>query len=49
MRSTKNGKKLINAKVDYLAVINGIYSSEDAATSVLAYNNLFMTYQKDYD
>ncbi len=45
----ENGKKLINAKVDYLAVINGIYSSEDAATSILAYNNLFMTYKRDYD
>ena len=39
----ENGKQLINAKVDFLAVINGIYSSEDAATSTLAYNNLFMT------
>ena len=38
----ENGKQLINAKVDYLAVINGIYSTEDAATSALAYNNLFM-------
>ncbi len=39
----ENGKQLINTKVDYLAVINGIYSTDDAATSTLAYNNLFMT------
>jgi len=39
----ENGKQLINAEVDYLAVINGIYSTKDAATSTLAYNNLFMT------
>lgn len=39
----ENGKQLINAKVDFLAVINGIYSTDDAATSTLAYNNLFMT------
>jgi len=39
----ENGKQLINAEVDFLAVINGIYSTDDAATSTLAYNNLFMT------
>lgn len=38
----ENGKQLINAKVDFLAVISGLYSTDDAATSTLAYNNLFM-------
>lgn len=39
----ENGKQLINAKVDFLAVINGIYSTDDTASSTLAYNNLFIT------
>lgn len=39
----ENGKQLINAKVDFLAVISGIYSTDDATTSTLAYSNLFMT------
>ncbi|MFT5395320.1 MAG: thiamine-phosphate pyrophosphorylase [Gammaproteobacteria bacterium] len=39
----ENGKQLINAKVDFLAVINGVYSTDDAASSTLAYNNLFIT------
>jgi len=39
----ENGKQLINAKVDFLAIINGIYSTDDAAASTLAYNNLFIT------
>jgi thiamine-phosphate pyrophosphorylase len=38
----ENGKQLINAKVDYLAVISGIYSTDDAANSTLAYKNLFI-------
>ncbi len=39
----ENAKQLINAKVDFLAVITGIYSTGDAASSTLAYNNLFIT------
>ena len=39
----ENGKPLINAKVDFLAVISGIYSTDNVVTSTLAYNNLFMT------
>lgn len=37
----ENGKPLINAKVDFLAVISGLYSTDDAAASTLAYKNLF--------
>jgi thiamine-phosphate pyrophosphorylase len=38
----ENGKPLINAKVDYIAVISGLYSATDSAISTLAYNKLFI-------
>jgi len=38
----ENGKPLINAKVDYIAVISGLYAATDSATSTLAYNKLFI-------
>ena len=37
----ENGKELINAKVNYLAVISGLYSAPDTINSTLAYKQLF--------
>ena len=37
----ENGKQLINANVDFLAIISGLYSSPDAANATRAYKNLF--------
>tara|TARA_R110000782_G_scaffold40283_5_gene93083 strand:- start:1140 stop:1766 length:627 start_codon:yes stop_codon:yes gene_type:complete len=38
----ENGKQLINAKVDFLAIISGIYSSTNTIEATLAYKNLFI-------
>ena len=37
----ENGKQLINAGVDYLAVISGLYSVSDTIAATESYNNLF--------
>ena len=37
----ENGKQLVDNKVDFLAIINGIYASNDIINSVKAYKNLF--------
>ena len=37
----ENGKQLVDNKVDFLAIINGIYASTDIINSVRAYKNLF--------
>ena len=37
----ENGKQLVDNKVDYLAIISGIYASTDIINSVKAYKNLF--------
>jgi thiamine-phosphate pyrophosphorylase len=37
----ENAKPLIEIKVDYLAVINGLYSSTDTSNSIQSYNKLF--------
>jgi thiamine-phosphate pyrophosphorylase len=37
----ENGKELINANVDYLAIISGLYSATDPVNATIAYNNLF--------
>ncbi len=38
----ENGMELINAKVDYLAVINGLYSTNDTVNATQRYKNLFI-------
>lgn len=38
----ENGGILIDAKVDYLAVISGLYSAENTVNATLAYKNLFI-------
>ena len=37
----ENGKQLVDNKVDFLAIISGIYASTDIINSVKAYKNLF--------
>lgn len=37
----ENAMQLINAKVDHLAVISGLYSANDTTEATLAYKNLF--------
>ena len=37
----ENGKELIKADVDFLAVISGLYSVTDTVSATLAYKNLF--------
>jgi len=37
----ENGKQLVNSKVDFLAVISGIYQSKNIRDSVKAYKKLF--------
>ncbi len=37
----ENGKQLVDNKVDFLAIISGIYASTDIINSVRAYKNLF--------
>ena len=39
----ENGKQLINAHVDFLAVISGLYSASDIINATKAYNKLFIT------
>lgn len=38
----ENGKELINAKIDYLAVISGLYSNNDTVNATQRYKNLFI-------
>ena len=38
----ENAKPLIEAKVDYLAVISGLYNSSDTIKATQSYNNLFI-------
>ena len=38
----ENGNQLINAKIDYLAVINGLYSTPNTRKAALAYKDLFI-------
>lgn len=38
----ENGKQLIDAQVDFLAIISGIYSPTDTIEATLAYKNLFI-------
>ncbi len=40
----ENGKELIKAKVDYLAVINGLYSANETVIATQRYKNLFKNY-----
>lgn len=37
----ENGKQLINANVDYLAIISGLYSATDTVSATKAYKHLF--------
>ena len=37
----ENGKALVNVKVDFLAVISGLYSAADTNSAIKAYKNLF--------
>ena len=37
----ENGKQLVDNKVDFLAIISGIYASTDIINTVKAYKNLF--------
>ena len=37
----ENGRQLVDNKVDFLAIISGIYASTDIINSVKAYKNLF--------
>ena len=37
----ENGKELVNAKVDFLAVISGLYSAADTVNATKAYKHLF--------
>jgi thiamine-phosphate pyrophosphorylase len=37
----ENGKQLINANVDFLAIISGLYSAPDIEKATKAYKNLF--------
>ena len=37
----ENGKLLVDAKVNFIAVISGLYNSTDTAASTTKYNNLF--------
>ncbi|HIF50843.1 MAG TPA: thiamine phosphate synthase [Thiotrichaceae bacterium] len=37
----ENGKQLINANVDFLAIISGLYSATDTASATKAYKHLF--------
>jgi thiamine-phosphate pyrophosphorylase len=37
----ENGKQLIDAKVDFLAIISGLYSAPDTISATKSYNNLF--------
>lgn len=37
----ENGKQLINANVDFLAIISGLYSTPDTVSATKAYKNLF--------
>lgn len=39
----ENGKKLVSANVDFLAVISGLYSDSDTISATKAYKNLFQT------
>lgn len=38
----ENGKQLIDANIDYLAVISGLYSASDTISATQSYNNLFI-------
>ena len=37
----ENGKQLINANVDFLAIISGLYSATDTASATKSYKHLF--------
>ena len=37
----ENGKQLIEANIDYLAVISGLYSASDTISATQSYNDLF--------
>ena len=37
----ENGKQLVESKVDFLAVISGIYQSENVRDSIKIYKKLF--------
>lgn len=45
----ENGKELVQAGADFLAVISGIYESADPALATRAYLNLFDCKQEQYD
>ena len=39
----ENGKQLINANVDFIAVISGLYSAADTISAIKAYKSLFQS------
>ena len=45
----ENGKKLVQAGADFLAVISGIYEAPDPALATRAFLNLFNSKQEQYD